>query len=92
MPPKKMLTDEQIATQYFLVPPILMRLAFDEDTCKQFGAWRRQIQATGGELYMIGWPDGTTMTYQAHQRGDLIDIECITEIYKAAACLKAVMS
>ena len=51
-----------------------------------------EIRDAGGELLMIGWPDGTTMTYECLKLGDLIDIECIREIYKATACMKEVTS
>lgn len=89
---KNMLTDEQIATQYFVVPYILMGWAFDSKFCQAFDVNRRAIREAGGELLMIGWPDGTTMTYECLKRGDPIDIECISEIYKATACMKEVMS
>lgn len=89
---KEMLTDEQIATQYFVVPYILMGWAFDTEFCQNFAVNRRVIRDAGGELLMIGWPDGTTMTYECLKLGDLIDIECIREIYKATACMKEVTS
>lgn len=86
------LTAEQIATQYFVVPYLLITLAFDRESCIEFGLLRRKIEATGGELLMIGWPDGTTMTYQRHHRGDPIDIACITEVYQASAAMRRATS
>ena len=86
------LTDAEIRTQFFEVPPLFHSPILDSHGRAEFGARRLQIEATGGQLLMIGWPDGTTITYHRLLRGDPIDRDCIAGVYKASAAMKRVFT
>ncbi len=89
---KPVLTEEQIATQFFQVPLFCVGLVLNEEGEANFFAEYHRIRREGGELMMIGWPDGTTITYHRLVRGDPIDIECITAVYKTSVAMEKVIA
>ena len=86
------LSDDQIRTTFFVVPIFSFALVFPPAVLSDFYRARAAISALGGELIMIGWPDGSTITYTRLTAGDMIDVECIAETYKASAAMARVMS
>lgn len=84
------LTDDEIRSTFFVVPLFAVSLVFGKTNRARLLAVRRKIERLGGELLVIGWPDGTTMTYESSIAGQPIDLECITEIYKATAAMQRV--
>jgi len=89
--PHGKLTDEQIRTIYFAVPDELLGFAFDAESIWRFKAARALTESCGGSLYMIGWPDGTTITYHMADRNEPMDLENLARTYKAAAALSGAM-
>ena len=83
----ELLSDEEVQSTFFIVPPFAVGFVFGKANHKRFLAAHRTLARSGGDLLVIGWPDGTTMTYEALMAGDPIDLDCITEIYKATQAL-----
>jgi hypothetical protein len=92
--PHATLTDQQARETFFVVPETaeLYMLALGKDGYRQFKDQRARIRTLGGELLLIGWPDGTTITYSVMRRGDPIDAENVLQIYRASAALHRISS
>ena len=87
--PPASLTDQQVRNTFFVVPEIdyLFRLVLGQDGYRQFKAQRQTARAFGGDLLLIGWPDGTTISYHMHDSSDGIDVETLVETYRASAAM-----
>ncbi len=87
--PHASLTDQQVRSTFFVPPelPFIYAMALGEDGYRQFKAQRRDARLTGGDLLLIGWPDGSTITYLMPDRADHIDIETLVQTYRASAAV-----
>ncbi len=87
--PHASLTDEQVRGTFFVPPelPFIYALALGEDGYRRFRAQRRDARLAGGDLLLIGWPDGTTITYLLRDRSDHIDLETLVQTYRASAAM-----
>lgn len=92
--PYASLTDQQVRDTYFVVPEFgdIYAMALGDQGYQSFKANRQTIRAVGGELLLIGWPDGTTITYQSHGRPAFIDLETLVETYSANAAMNRITS
>jgi hypothetical protein len=84
------LTDQQARETYFVVPEILntYAVALGDKGYRQFRKNREVIRASGGELLLIGWPDGTTITYHRLDATRPIDLDNLVATYRASAALR----
>ncbi len=87
--PHASLTDQQVRDTFFIAPEFgdIYAMVLGTEGYESFKAQRQNIRAMGGDLLMIGWPDGSTITYQAHTRSDAIDLETLVETYQASAAM-----
>jgi hypothetical protein len=87
--PHATLTDQQAKDTYFIVPeiPDAYTLALGSEGYRQFRQAREVIRAAGGELLLIGWPDGTTITYHRLDASRPIDLDNVVATYRASAAL-----
>lgn len=87
--PHATLTDQQVRNTFFVVPEIdyVFGLVLGQDGHHQFKAQRQTARTFGGDLLLIGWPDGTTITYHMHDSSDGIDVETLLETYRASAAM-----
>jgi hypothetical protein len=87
--PPASLTDLQARNTLFVVPEIdyICQLALGDSGFEQFKTQRKMARKFGGELLLIGWPDGTTITYHMHDSGDGFDVETLVETYRASAAM-----
>jgi hypothetical protein len=87
--PKASLTDQQVRTTFFKVPEIdyVYRIALGETDLNHFKEQRHAARCCGGELLLIGWPDGTTITHHIPDAADLLDVESLVNTYRASAAL-----
>lgn len=83
------LTDQQVRTTFFIVPESLGLYAFvlGQEGDRQFQVRRQNLRAAGGELLLIGWPDGTTITFSRDDRTAPIDLDTLAATYSASAAL-----
>ena len=87
--PPASLTDQQVRNTFFVVPEIdyIYQLVLADSGFEQFKTQRKMARKFGGELLLIGWPDGTTITYHMHDSSDGIDVETLVETYRASAAM-----
>lgn len=92
--PHASLTDQQVRDTYFIVPELgaFYALALGDSGYQAFKVNRKNLRATGGELVLIGWPDGTTITYSMGNRSDPIDLDNLAATYRASAAMFRVCS
>lgn len=87
--PQASLTEQQVRDTFFVVPEMvgIYALALGADGDRQFQARRQDLRANGGDLLLIGWPDGTTITYSSADRNAPIHRDTLAETYRASATL-----
>ena len=87
--PHASLTDQQVRNTFFVVPEIdyLFGLVLGQDGYRQFKAQRQTVRIFGGDLLLIGWPDGTSITYHITDSAQGIDVETLVETYRASTAL-----
>lgn len=85
--PQGSLTDQQARDTFFVVPELddIYTLALGADGYHSFQACRQQLRAAGGDLLLIGWPDGTTITYSRADRTAPIHLDTLVDTYRASA-------
>ena len=90
----RQLTDAEIRASFFIVPLIGIVIFFGGSAKARmdFFARRNQIEETGGELLVIGWPERTTISYHRLHQSNPLDIDCIVETYKISVAMKKVLS
>lgn len=83
------LTDQQARETYFVVPEIfnIYAVALGKKKYQQFRKSREVIRASGGELLLIGWPEGTTITYHRIDACRPIDLDNLVATYRASAAM-----
>jgi hypothetical protein len=89
--PHGKLTEKQIRATWFKVPEQLLGFAFDNEFIECLRAARALTESCGGALFVIAWPDGTTITYHMADRTEPMDLENLVRTYKAAAALSRAM-
>ena len=87
-PQRGLLSEEQIRTTYFVVPPALIELLvrpFMGDWLADYVLEQRKLsETTGGATDLIGWPDGTTIVWTRPDAKKPIDVDkLVTGYYKA---------
>ena len=85
--PHASLTDQQAASTFFAVPELGIEFALGRDAYKNFCFRRALARSTGGELSMIGWPDGTTITYHRPDTLQALDVPNVVAMYRASAAM-----
>jgi hypothetical protein len=87
--PHASLTDQQVRDTYFIVPELgnFHALALGDSGYQAYKVNRMNLRAAGGELVLIGWPDGTTITYGRADRSDPIDLDNLAATYRASAAM-----
>lgn len=87
------LSNQQVRDAFFVVPDLadLYLLALGADNYCNFQAARKLMRAAGGELLLIGWPDGTTVTYGLDDRTTPIDLDTLVDTYRASATLSRIL-
>lgn len=87
--PYACLTDQQVRDTYFVPPEIFntYALALGEEGYTQFCRQREMLRMSGGDVLLIGWPDGTTITYATENAFDPISVETLVETYRASAAM-----
>jgi hypothetical protein len=90
--PHAPLTDKQAAETFFVVPDFSIPLAFGIKAFRQFQQYRTEVRARSGELYMIGWPDGTTITFEMPDSTAPIDVEAVVDTYRTSATMYRIQS
>lgn len=86
------LTDQLARTTFFKVPDLGVKNSQGTNGFEQFDLHRRLIRATGGDLLLIGWPDGTTITYHQLDVSNRIDLDTLVATYRASAAMHRVMN
>ena len=91
--PRAALTAQQAKETFFVVPEIfnIYVFALGNMRYQQFRKSREVIRASGGELSLIGWPDGTTITYHQLDARNPIDLDNLVATYRASAAMHRVM-
>lgn len=86
--PHASLTDQQVRDTFFAAPEVgdIYAMALGSSGYQQFCKQRQAVRASGGELLLIGWPDGTTVTLQTANPTD-IDVETLVQTYRASAAM-----
>ena len=79
--PHGVLTPEQIRTTFFDVPRLGIEFLYGRDGLKSFVERRNSIRDMGGDLLLIGWPDGTTLEYTRPKPKQDIDAEDLAAFY-----------
>ena len=82
------LTHDQIKQTFFAVPEIGILLGFGKDYLLQFKSKRAAVEADGGELLMIGWPDGNTITLRRTDPSHALDLDRLVALYQMAAAFR----
>ena len=87
--PQGTLTDQQARDTFFVVPELapIYTLALGADGYSSFKAYRQALRAAGGDLLLIGWPDGTTITYSRDDRTAPLNLDTLADTYRASATL-----
>jgi hypothetical protein len=87
--PHASLADQQVRDTYFIVPELgnIYALALGDSGYQAFKVNRECLRAAGGELVLIGWPDGTTITYGRDDRSAPIDLDNLAATYRASAAM-----
>lgn len=76
------LTPEQIRTTFFVVPTLGIEFLVGPDGFTAFAARRKLICDTGGDLLLIGWPDGTTVEYSRPKPKQEFDADDLAAFYQ----------
>lgn len=74
--PHASLTDQQAGAMFFVVPELGVEFALGHDAYRAFCVQRTRARSAGGELLIIGWPDGTTL-----------DVVNVVATYRASAAM-----
>ncbi len=87
--PYASLTDHQVRDTYFIPPEFgdIYTHALGAEGYRQFKNNRQAIRASGGELLLIGWPDGMTITLHINVAPNNIDLLTLVETYQASAAI-----
>jgi hypothetical protein len=87
--PQGSLIDQQVRDTFFVVPEIasIYTLALGVYGYHSFQANRQRLRAAGGDLLLIGWPDGTTITYSRDDRTAPLNLDTLADTYRASATL-----
>ena len=87
--PQGSLTDQQARDTFFVVPELdhIYTLALGADGYRSFKVYRQELRAAGGDLLLIGWPDGSTIAYCARSIASPIDLDTLVETYRASAAM-----
>ena len=87
--PQGSLTDQQARDNFFVVPELddIYTFALGADGYRSFQAYRQELRAAGGDLLLIGWPDGTTITFSKDDRTAPINLDTLADTYRASATL-----
>ncbi len=85
--PHASLTDDQAAAMFFVVPELGIEFALGSNGYKDFCVQRSHARSLRGELQMIGWPDGTTITYSRPDASQALDVVNVTATYRASAAM-----
>lgn len=87
--PHASLTDQQVRDTFFVAPEIpgVYALALGKEGHRTFKARRQNLRASGGDLLLIGWPDGSTIAYCARSIASPIDLDTLVETYRASAAM-----
>lgn len=79
--PDGTLTPDQIGSTSFAVPTLGIEFLYGPDAFAAFAARRKLIRDTGGDLLLIGWPDGTTVEYLRPQSQQECDVTNLAKFY-----------
>jgi hypothetical protein len=82
------LTPDLVRSTYFAVPSSFVPVALGAEGAKEFQEHRDRIQLAGGDLQLIGWPDGTTIAYEQLVRGLPLDKAFLESLYMANALIR----
>lgn len=87
--PQGTLTVQQARDTFFVVPALapIYTFALGADGYRSFQACRQYLRAAGGDLLLIGWPDGTTITYSRDDRTAPLNPDTLADTYRASATL-----
>ena len=87
--PQGSLIDQQARDSFFVVPELdhIYTLALGADGYRSFKVYRQELRAAGGDLLLIGWPDGTTITYSRDDRTAPLSLDTLADTYRASATL-----
>lgn len=85
--PHASLTDQQARDTWFKAPDFSIPLALGAARSREFLKARQRFRENGGELLVIGWPDGTTITFEWPDCSEPLDVEGIVATYRASAAL-----
>lgn len=85
--PHASLTDQQAGATFFVVPELGIAFALGCNGYKNFCAQRTCARSDGGELQMIGWPDGTTITYHRQDASLALNADDVVATYRARAAM-----
>lgn len=87
--PHATLTDQQVRETYFVVPEVgtIHALALGPTGYQRFREQRQLVRLSGGELLVIGWPDGTTVTLQIALANAAVDLDTLVQTYRASAAI-----
>jgi len=92
--PHASLSDKQARETWFCIPEFryAYELALGAKGYQQFKSNRQSIRASGGELDLIGWPDGTSVTYHRLDGTEPIDVNNLVDTYRASATMFRIVS
>jgi hypothetical protein len=79
------LTDKQVKETFFKIPDFVVVFAFGLPFLNEINSEREEVRAKGGELDVIGWPDGTTGTWARHNAKEDIDLDDLLLLYRKIA-------
>ena len=85
------LTSQQVTETFFIVPDLSIILCYGSSYFDTFRKKRRIARATGGELNMIGWPDGSTITLARTNSSDPLDSDNLLALYRLNASFNGVI-
>jgi hypothetical protein len=88
--PHASFTDQQASSTFFVVPEIAIEFALGRDVYRNFCVQRTRARSAGGELSVIGWPDGTTITYHRLDASQAMDVPNVVATYRASAAMHRV--
>jgi len=78
------LADEEIRSQFFVVPLRLVRLLVSTELAEYVAVHDEISRRTGGTTVVVGWPDGTTVVLTHANSTEPIDVEILAALYKEA--------
>lgn len=85
------LTSQQVTETFFIVPDFGIILGYGSSYFDTFSKKRGIARATGGELNMIGWPDGSTVTLARTNSSDALDPDDLLTLYRLNASFNGII-